>query len=65
MASENGKLGILDDKGNIKIVLKNDSVQQIEGTQLIQTKSQETIRNILKWITKNLRNAKCKNRNIW
>ena len=48
MASENGKLGILDDKGNIKIELKNDSVQQIEGTQLIQTKSQETIRNILK-----------------
>ena len=38
MASyENGKLGILDDKEQIKIELNNDSLQQIQGSQLIQT----------------------------
>ena len=38
MASyENGKLGVLDDKGQVKIELNNDSLQQIQGSKLIQT----------------------------
>lgn len=34
---ENGKLGILDDKENVKIEIKYDSLQKIQGTDLIQT----------------------------
>ncbi len=34
---EGGKLGILDDKENIKIELKYDSLQKIQDTELIQT----------------------------
>lgn len=34
---ENGKLGILDDKENVKIEANNDSLQKIQDTDLIQT----------------------------
>lgn len=36
-SNENGKLGILDDKGNIKIEMIYDSLQRIPDTDLIQT----------------------------
>ena len=42
MASyENGKLGVLNDKEEVKIELNNDSLQQIQETQLIQTTKAE------------------------
>ncbi len=51
---ENGKLGILDDKGNVKIELNNDSLQLIQGTDLIQTLKDNTTRNLFKSARKNL-----------
>ena len=51
---ENGKLGILDDAGNVKIELNNDSLQLIQGTDLIQTLQNGTTRNLFKNIRKNL-----------
>lgn len=39
---EDGKLGILDAKGNTKIELNNDSLQLIQGTELIQTLKNDT-----------------------
>ena len=39
---ENGKLGILDDRENVIIQLDNDSLQQISGTDLIQTSKTAT-----------------------
>lgn len=41
-SNENGKLGILDDKGNIKIEQNNDSLQKIQDTDLIQTTLSES-----------------------
>ena len=35
-SNENSKLGIIDDKGNERVTLENDSVQEIEGTDIIQ-----------------------------
>ena len=37
VSNENGKLGIVDDKGKIKIQPENDSLQRIQDTNLIQT----------------------------
>lgn len=37
VSNENGKLGIIDDKENIKIEINNDSLQKIQDTDLIQT----------------------------
>lgn len=34
---ENGKLGVVDDKENVKIEVNKDSLQKIQGTDLIQT----------------------------
>ncbi len=51
---ENGKLGILDNKGNTKIELNNDSLQLIQGTDLIQTLKDNVTRNLLKNIRENL-----------
>lgn len=36
-SEENGKLGVLDDKGIVKIEIDKDSVQKIQDTDLIQT----------------------------
>lgn len=36
VSSENGKLGILDDKGDIKVETNHDSLQKIQNTGLIQ-----------------------------
>lgn len=35
-SNENSKLGIIDDKENERVTLENDSVQEIEGTDIIQ-----------------------------
>ncbi len=37
VSNENGKLGILDDKGAIKVPLEHESLQRIPNTDLIQT----------------------------
>lgn len=37
VSNENGKLGIIDDKENIKIEINKDSLQKIQDTDLIQT----------------------------
>ncbi len=37
VSNENGKLGILDDKEAVKVEINNDSLQKIQGTDLIQT----------------------------
>lgn len=37
VSNENGKLGIVDDKDNLKIEINNDSLQKIQDTDLIQT----------------------------
>ncbi len=39
VSNESGKLGILDDKEKIKVEVNNDSLQKIQGTDLIQTVS--------------------------
>lgn len=36
VSNENGKLGIVDDKGEIKVEMNHDSLQRIQGTNLIQ-----------------------------
>lgn len=36
-SKENGKLGIIDDKEAVKIEIKYDAIQRIEGTDLVQT----------------------------
>lgn len=41
VSAENGKLGIVDDKENIKIEIKYDSLQKIQETDLIQTSISE------------------------
>lgn len=41
-SNENGKLGILDDKGTIKIDMNYDFLQKIQETDLIQTTSSES-----------------------
>lgn len=42
VSNEHGKLGILDDKEAIKIDIKYDALQKIQGTDLIQTTLAET-----------------------
>lgn len=42
VSNENGKLGIIDDKENIKIEINNDSLQKIQDMDLIQTTLTET-----------------------
>ena len=37
VSNENSKLGVIDDKENVKIEIKYDSIQKIENTQIIQT----------------------------
>lgn len=37
VSNENSKLGIIDDKDNIKVEIINDSVQKIKDTNIIQT----------------------------
>lgn len=37
VSNENSKLGIIDDKDNIKVEIINDSVQKIKNTNIIQT----------------------------
>lgn len=37
VSNENSQLGIIDDKGDVKIEINNDSLQQIEKSNLIQT----------------------------
>ena len=36
-STENSKLGIIDDKDNVKVEINNDLLQRIEGTDIIQT----------------------------
>lgn len=36
-STENSKLGIIDDKDNVKVEINNDLLQKIEGTDIIQT----------------------------
>ena len=36
-STENSKLGIIDDKNNVKVEINNDLLQKIEGTDIIQT----------------------------
>ncbi len=36
VSDENGKLGIIDDKGNIRVEMNHDSLQKIQNTDLIQ-----------------------------
>ena len=49
---ENGKLGVIDDKENIKIEMDKDSLQQVDNTKVIQTtlSPTKTIRIIFKYI---------------
>ena len=42
VSKENGKLGIVDDKDEVKIEINNDSLQRIQGTDLIQTINNNT-----------------------
>ena len=42
VSNEHGKLGVLDDKEAIKIDIKYDALQKIQGTDLIQTTLAET-----------------------
>ena len=37
VSKENGKLGVIDDKDNVKIEIKYDSLQKVQETDLIQT----------------------------
>ena len=37
VSNENSKLGVLDDKENIKVEIENDSLQKIENTDIVQT----------------------------
>ena len=36
VSNENSKLGVIDDKNNVKIEIENDSLQKIENTNIIQ-----------------------------
>lgn len=59
---ENGKLGVITDKDEVKIEINNDSLQKISGTNLIQTtndteKSLTVYNNKMEKITE-LKNAK-------
>ncbi len=38
---ENGKLGIVDDKDNVKVEMDKDSLQKIQGTDLLQASLEE------------------------
>jgi len=42
VSDESSKLGIIDDKDNIKIEIRNDSVQKIKDTNIIQTTINQT-----------------------
>lgn len=41
VSNENSKLGIIDDKDNIKIAIENDSLQRVQNTDIIQTMTAE------------------------
>lgn len=46
VSNENSKLGVIDDKENVKIELENDSLHQIEGSNIIEainTSEQKTM----------------------
>ena len=34
---ENSKLGVIDDKDNVKIQIENDSLQKVQDTSIIQS----------------------------
>ena len=37
VSNENSKLGVIDNKENVKIAIENDSIEKIQGTDIIQT----------------------------
>ena len=41
-SSANGKLGVINDKDEVKVALECDSVQKVEGTDLIKTVTNQT-----------------------
>ena len=51
-SNEQSKLGVIDDKDNIKIELNNDALQKIEGTNVIQANVTEN--NITKLYSKDM-----------
>ena len=62
VSNEQAKLGVIDDDDNIKIEINNDSLQKIEGTNIIQAsiKQEEITKLYSKDMTEicNLKNAK-------
>ncbi len=51
-SNEQSKLGVIDDKDNIKVELSNDALQKIEGTNVIQ--ASVTANNITKLYSKEM-----------
>lgn len=51
-SNEQSKLGVIDDKDNIKVELSNDALQKIEGTNVIQASA--TANNITKLYSKEM-----------
>ena len=52
-SNEQSKLGVIDDKDNIKVELSNDALQKIEGTNVIQ--ASVTANNITKLYSKTIK----------
>lgn len=53
VSSENSKLGVIDDKDNVKIEIENDSLQKVENTNMVQ--AVEGDKNITKLYSKDMR----------
>ena len=53
VSSENSKLGVIDDKDNVKIEIENDSLQKVENTNMVQ--AVEGNKNITKLYSKDMR----------
>ena len=47
-SSANGKLGVINDKDEVKVALECDSVQKVEGTDLIKTVTNQTTTKMYK-----------------
>lgn len=67
VSNSNSKLGIIDDKNNIKVKIENDSLQKIEGTDVVEaTIANENIKRLYsKDMTKicEMANANIENKN--